>query len=177
MLKKPLLIILDANVIIDAHRENYWNALVNGHRIHLPTIVVKDEAQYFDTGNGKRSINLAPLMSQGLITEITATPEEDFYLQTLVKPSFLPSFDPGEREALALLKGPRCKNFFFCTGDALAIKGLGILGLSTQGASVEKLLEIIGIKKPLKKHFTEEWFQKHLITGFQEKTLWIKTKS
>lgn len=176
-MKKSLLVILDANVIIDAHRENYWNALVNGHRIHLPTIILRDEAQYFDTGKGKQSINLSSLISQGLITVISATSAEDLHLQKLVKPSFLPSFDPGEREALALLKSPNYKDFFFCTGDALAIKGLGILGLSTQGASVEKLLELIGNKRPLKKHFTEEWFQKHLITGFQEKNLWINPKT
>jgi hypothetical protein len=172
--KKSNLIILDANVVIDAHKENYWSSLIHGHRIHLPAIVIRDEIQYFNSGNNiKKGIQLTPLLKKGLIFELEASLEDDKYLQSLVKPEFLCAFDPGEREALALLKNNKYKDFFFCTADRAAVKGLGILSLSEKGISVEKLLAKIGITKPLKNHFTEDWFQKQLRQGFLEKNLWI----
>lgn len=177
-MKKSNLIILDANVVIDAHREGYWNALINGHKIHLPATVLRDEAQYFDTGNGaKKAIQLIPLVQKGIITEIEATIQDELHLQSLVKPAFWVAFDPGEREAIALLKSDRYREFFFCTGDAAAVKGLSILGLSNQGISVEKLLSKIGTRKNLKRHFTENWFQHQLSIGFQEKDLWLQPVS
>jgi|GEM_PF-6759019 hypothetical protein len=87
---------------------------------------------------------------------------------------FFSSIDPGEREALALLKNPNFKNFYFCTGDALAVKLLSILGITDRGISVEKLLDKIGITKKLDKHFKEKWFQRQLSLGFQEKDFWLK---
>ncbi len=172
-MKKPDLVILDANVVIDAHRENYWNPLIQGHKIHLPATVVREEVQYFDAGkNNKKGIQLKSLIDNGLIFEIAATLDDEKHLQRLVKPHFLQSFDPGEREALALLITNRYKDFLFCTGDRAAIKGLGVLGLSNRGISVEKLLEKIGIKKNLKNHFTENWLRQQLTQGFQERDLW-----
>jgi hypothetical protein len=117
-MKKPDLVILDANVVIDAHKENYWNSLIEGHKIHLPATVIRDEVQYFDAGNNnKKGIQLKPLIDKGFIFEIAATIDDEKQLQCLVKAQFLLAFDPGEREALALLKAQRYKNFFFCTGD------------------------------------------------------------
>lgn len=94
---------------------------------------------------------------------------------TLVKPTFFPSIDPGEREALALLKNPNFKDYHFCTADALPIRLLSVLDLADRGVSLEKLLENVGVKKKLPNHFTEEFFKKQLALGFQEKPLWLKT--
>lgn len=118
-MKKSCLVILDANVVINAHEEKYWNVLVAGHKIYLPATVLRDEVQYFMDKDGKKIIDLSDLISKGSIIELEATAEEDALLQSCIQPSFLPSLDPGEREALALLKGLRCKNYLFCTADGL----------------------------------------------------------
>ncbi len=172
-MKKSYLVILDANVVIDAYQNNYWNTLVTAYNVYLPAIVLRDEVQYFRDRDGKKFIDLSPYILKGTVVELEATLEEEAVLQASVKPVFLPKLDPGEREALALLKSPRCKNFLFCTGDALAIQGLSILGMTPQGISVEKLLNNAGSTKKVKPEFTEKRFQAHLVQGFQEREFWI----
>ncbi len=125
----------------------------------MPATVLHDEAFYFEGYQGKEPIKLLAALKQGHICELEASLEDDLYLQSLVKPVFFPSIDPGEREALALLKNPNFKDYCFCTGNALPIKLLSVLGLSDNGISLEKLLEKAGVKKKLPRHFTEEWFK------------------
>ena len=73
-MNKPDLVILDANVVIDAHREDYWNPLVEKYKIHLPATVIRDEVHYFEDGkNNKKGIQLQPLIKKSLIFEIAAT--------------------------------------------------------------------------------------------------------
>ncbi len=173
-MKKLELVILDANVIINAHLLEYWKILTSRYKIFVPATVLYEEVFYFEGYQGKEPIKLMASLKQGLIHELAASLEDDLHLQSLVKPSFFPSIDPGEREALALLKNPAFKDYYFCTADALPVKLLSVLGLSEQGVSVEKLLEKAGAKKKLQKHFTEEWFRHQLGLGFQEKHIWLK---
>lgn len=176
-MKKLELVILDANIIIDAHALGYWNILTSRYKIYVPATVLREEVFYFDGYQGKEPIKLIESLEKGLIFELEATLEDDLYLRSLVKPAFFPSIDPGEREALALLKNPKFKDYYFCTADALPIKLLSVLGLSERGISAEKLLEKAGTKKKLQKHFSEDWFKRQLGLGFQEKHLWLKDSS
>lgn len=173
IMKKSLLVILDANIIIDAHKNNYWNALINSYQIFIPATVIHDEAIYFNDAKGRKLINLQPLVKNGSVFILEATLEEYQKLQSLVTPSFLQSIDPGEKEAFALMKNPKYKDFYFCTGDGRAIQALSVLQLSSQGISLEKLLHKIGNKRKLDRHFSESWFQKQLATGFQDRDFWI----
>ncbi len=172
-MKKSLLVILDANIIIDAHQKDYWKILINNYRIFIPATVIHDEAVYFDDGKGRKIINLQPLVTNGTVTVIEATLDEYKKLQSFVKSSFLQSIDPGEKEALAIIKNPKFADFHFCTGDGRAIQALSILHLSFQGISLEKLLNKVGDKRKLDRHFSENWFQKQLAIGLQERNIWI----
>ena len=166
-MRKSELIILDANVIINAFLLGYWKILISRYKIYVPATVLHDEVFYFDGHQGKEPIKLMVFLEQGLIHELEASLEDYAYLQSLVKPTFFPSIDPGEKEALALLN-------HFCTGDALEIKLLGVLGLSDTGISTEYLLNQAGTKKALPRHFSEEFFRRQLSLEFQEKHLWLK---
>jgi len=95
-MKKSLLVILDANIIIDAHKKDYWKILINNYQIFIPATVFHDEVVYFDVGKGRKIINLLPLITNGTVTVIEATLEEYAKLQSLVKLPFLQSIDPGE---------------------------------------------------------------------------------
>ena len=80
----------------------------------MPATVLHDEAFYFEGYQGKEPIKLLAALKQGHICELEASLEDDLYLQSLVKPVFFPSIDPGEREALALLKNPNFKDYECC---------------------------------------------------------------
>lgn len=174
MMKKSLLVILDANVIIVAHRDGYWNALVNQYKIGIPSTILNDEVFFFTTETGAQAIHLSPYIAREQIHELSASFEDYQAIHKAVNKRFLASIDPGEEEALALLKSSQCQQYAFCTGDALAIQALAILGMSDRSVSLEKMLERCGrATKHLKHHFTEGSLQKNLAKGFQEKHLWL----
>ncbi len=174
-MKNSLLVILDANIIIAAHKGNYWNVLLNKFKIAVPSVVLNDEAFFFSTDEGaSKAIQLSPYIAQNKVEELTATIEEYAALHASVKKEFLASIDAGEEEALALLKSSKYQEYSFCTADALAIQALAILGQSTRGVSLEKLLQTAGRStNTLRHHFTEQSFQKNLTKGLQEKHLWV----
>lgn len=179
MMKNSLLVILDANIIIIAHKENYWPTLLNQYRLAIPSTVLHDEVFFFGTDEGaNKAIRLQPYIASGKLQELTATVKELDAFRKSVHKNFLPSIDPGEEEALALLKSSAYQQYSFCTGDALAIQALAALGMSSRGVSLEKLLTSAGYQtKNLKHHFTESSLQKNLTKGFQEKHLWLSSIS
>lgn len=174
MMKKSKLVILDANVVINSHALKYWDPLTNRYEIYLPATVLHEEAFYFGGPHQEQPILLQQAIERRIIQKLEASLDDDRHLQSLIIPNFVSRIDPGEREALALLKNPKFKDFYFCTGDALPIQLLSVLGLANRGISVEKLLQEIGITKKLERHFTDAWFKQQLTRGFQEKHLWLK---
>lgn len=174
MMKKSKLVILDANVVIHSHAQKYWDSVTNRYEIYLPATVLNEEAFYFGGPHQEHPILLQKAVEQKSIHMLEASLDDDRHLQSLIIPNFVSRIDPGEREALALLKNPKFKEYYFCTGDALPIRLLSVLGLSDRGVSVEKLLRDIGMTKKLERHFTDAWFQQQLAFGLQEKHLWLK---
>ena len=73
---KPLLLLLDANIIIEAHEQNVWELIVDSFAVTVPSIVVRQEAKYFVTGGVYNPINLATLVGQGKIKELAADLKE-----------------------------------------------------------------------------------------------------
>lgn len=138
--------------------------------------MLHEEAFYFGGPHLKQPILLQQALKKKVIQKLEASLEDDYHLQSLFVPHFVSRIDPGEREALALLKNPKFKDFYFCTGDALPIQLLSVLGLSDRGISVEKLLLDIGMTKKLEKHFTDVWFKQQLTRGFQERHLCLKNR-
>jgi len=102
------------------------------------------------------------------IEEISVSVEMYNALQNVLTASFLEGIDDGEREAIAFLYSTREGSaYLFCTGDRLAIKCLGILGLC--GISLQELLEKlkIGADLHLQTH-SRALFEKMLSKGLQE---------
>jgi hypothetical protein len=64
-MKKSLLVILDANIIIDAHKHGYWKILISNFQVCIPAIVIYDEANYFYDHDGRKIINLQPFVRNG----------------------------------------------------------------------------------------------------------------
>jgi hypothetical protein len=165
------LIILDANVIIVAHRLGFWKKLVSHYKIHIPSTIIR-ESKYFEDTYGQRiSINLSAEIESKSIIEIEANISDMHSLYKNFKSNFIESIDDGEKEALAILYSNHDTEFLFCTGDMRAICALAIMDLSGKGISLEKVLIQAGINKEIGKHFSDSTFKWHLNKGFQEKDL------
>jgi len=176
--KQKLRLVLDAVVIIKVHELGIWDELVERAQIVVPATVVKDEAFYFDTGQGSRRypINLGNHINSGKIIEEAASMEELKNLQDDFDEITLQGLDPGEYEALAIIKSGRLGEVLFCTSDKAAIRALALMGCSQHGISLEELLKKIGLQKPLEHQYTKDFFEEHLSRGQQDRIMGIGFK-
>lgn len=163
---KPQCVLLDANVVIKAHELGIWLQLTERYELILPGTVIRDEARYFKTAKRVRKpIRLQELVAKGEITELIATAEELASVHAVFSSWFLETLDPGEAEALALLKANKAPGAHFCTSDAPAIKALAMIRMSKQGISMETLLVKVGLKKNLERQYTEDFFRTNIRLG------------
>lgn len=153
--------------MIRAFEFEVWQRLVRDYEVVLPSIVVRNEAQYYSERSGgiPVELNLPSLVTQRIIAEETASPEEMSRLYAEFDRAFLPELHAGEMEALALMRENRVPEAFFCTADAAAIKAVAMLGMADRGISMETLLARIGLTKPLPKWFREDYFRAKIRAG------------
>ena len=171
------LLILDANVIIEAHRHNYWRALTARYQLHIPKTIICESRYFTDNYNQKITIDLSAELASGKIIEIEATPNEMAKLSQNFKATFIESIDDGEREALAILYSRSDAKLLFCTGDMRAIISLAVMELSHCGISLEQVLKQSGLKSiAIAAHFSEKSFQRHLGQGVLERSMHLKNK-
>ncbi len=174
---KSKLVILDANVIIDMHRNKIWERVVSLYEVHIPSTVANDEAVYFISrdDNQKHAISLDSDITCKKVKILEATADDIKFLKDKVTDDYFNSIDPGELEAIALLLSGAYENFKFCTGDKAAIKALTVFDLTHQGISLEKLLSEVSIKLDgFPKNYSETEFKKQQGYGLQEKDFYLK---
>lgn len=175
---KSRLVILDANVIIRAFAENFWNALIAQYDVHITSIVLHAEIYFYLDKNGQQvPIDLAADITSGKVKELTATLNEIAALVDKVNPNFMDRIDDGEQEALALLVTGRFDEFRYCTGDTRAIKALSSLSLGSLGISLEELLTAIGQNAKLPdQSYSKNAFDRKKAEGLQEQTMFLKKR-
>lgn len=164
---KPLRLLLDADVVIEAHGLGVWVALCDRAQIACPATVVHSEALFYsqDDCTVPPSIHLPSLVARGTIEMLEATVDDAAMVRSELADDVLEGLHPGESEALALLFVQKAGDYRFCTGDRAAIRALALLGLSEQGISLEEALEAVGATKPLARQFTEVYFREALREG------------
>jgi hypothetical protein len=163
-------ILFDANAIIELHQFSLWNPIIHACQAVVTPIIRHEVKFYKDAEGQKQPINLSKDIEDQKIEEISVSLEIYNALQHVLTASFLEGIDEGEREALAFLHSSRQSSYLFCTGDLLAIKCLGVLGL--KGVSLQDLLEQfkIGSNRHYKNH-SRELFEKMLNRGLVESHL------
>jgi len=160
------LLLIDACVVIEAHRLDVWQALLSQCQVILPETVVGEAIQVareFDDFD----LRLEHEIEEGLIQ----SPSLDASSLKIVMarcPPFPGKIDAGELECLAFLLEDADESSLICSSDAVVFRYLAWVQLSQRGISLEEVLQDIGIGPPLeprlRKAFREKWTQK----GFAE---------
>ena len=166
---KLKLVLLDANIVIKAYEIGIWSELISKVEIAVPSIVAHTEALFHSKVLGKipEEINLPKLILEGKIVELSASDIEMSDLYNKFDRVFLEELHGGEAEALALIYAGKFLEYKFCTTDKVAIQGLAMIGYSSNGISMEKLLSSVGLQKTLSHEFTDLYFQQWLKIGSQ----------
>jgi hypothetical protein len=169
--RKLTCVLVDAVIVIEAHRLGLWHDLIKKVRVVVPATVVQDEAFYFKTRSRRKhhAIALGELVEDGRIVQEAATVEELRGLRTIFDDVTLQGLHAGELEALALLQAGRVEDTPFCTSDALAIRALAVMGRHESGISLERMLQRLGLQTSLESQYTEDYFRDHLKRGMRDR--------
>lgn len=172
MTQVSLCVLLDANVIIEAHACGAWAYLREQVILIVPSTVLAEATHYVERETGMRvEIHLQPAVQQGRIREISATAEQLAALLGRFDPVFIQRMDQGEAEALALLLAGDLDDLtdcFFCSADGPAIRALNLLSMPERGISLESLLRQAGLERRLARPFDERFFREMQARGAEE---------
>lgn len=131
------LVLLDADVIIDLHSLQLFDAITRGYDVYVVRTVFrearfypyKDQALPIDI---KDKVTIVDVLDEQLLKKVKLEAREAFL-----------GIDPGETESIAYLS-TSVKNILFCTCDHSAIQLISYMELEHTSISVEKALEGIG---------------------------------
>ncbi len=163
MINREALVLLDTNVIIEAHRTGCWGGLSGRYCI----ATVEKCVEECDTGNQRRdnpvAVDTSALRKRIQVHQVT----DKAMVELSLRYQGALDLDPGERELLALaltLSGA----YFFCSPDKACVRAGHELGILNQFISLEELVEGAGIRVTLRRNFTRKWmadFRSDLLLG------------
>jgi len=146
------LVLLDANVILEAFRLGIWDLLVTKAQVSIASTVVGEVDHYFDPVTGQKTrIDLQSYIT----TRKVAVEQGDAVRMAAVRGACerYMELHIGEVESIAVVADAGVK---FCTADHAAAKAMALLDLSEQATSFEGVLRKHGItpKLKMKPHFS-----------------------
>jgi len=160
-------LLLDASVIITAHELDVWSALLREADVAVTSTIAHDEALFFDrkTGSVPAPINIAALISRGVIPELSASVSDIKRVRAVFDEELNMALHDGEVEAIAMLHADESDSLLFCTSDKVAIRVLAMLGLSESGVSFEEVLNTTGLSTPLPHEYRADYFNRYIAEG------------
>jgi len=169
MAKKFSLLLLDANVVIEAFRLGIWDQLITCCDVHLSRTIVETEAHfYLDQQGNRHDFDLSGHVRSGAIQMFDVELTELAAFRAEFDPVYLEKLDPGETESLIHLLRSR-GNCLLCSADKIVFRVLGNLRRGEQGISLEEVLTAVGLGRALARPFTrayrEEWTKKGFAEG------------
>ncbi|MCD4700801.1 MAG: hypothetical protein K8S24_02995, partial [Candidatus Aegiribacteria sp.] len=157
MSTKPLLVLLDADVIIELHKVGAWDGVLTAYNVEVSEIIARQEVQFYYDSTGKRiATNLKSDEKAGRIQIFSATAVEISDTLDIFDQKMREGLHTGEIEAITILRtSSESKELYFCSGDKKACEAIGFLGLFEYGLSLEMLFRRVGLTKPIRSHFSE----------------------
>lgn len=115
-----LLLLLDADVIIDLHKLGLWKQITKSHKVFVPSIILHKEVYYYEDENGHHHIDLEK--EAGVtFAELSCSAQELLSFKERFDRVFQEELHDGEKEALVLLQN---KKIFFCAHVTMRLSRL-----------------------------------------------------
>jgi predicted DNA binding protein len=154
MIAKGDIVLVDTNVIIEAHRARCWRAIVNFFRVETVEKCCEEAA----TGDKRRAdyvIVDAEEMKKVVAVHAVNLMELAEIETRLAEPDRI---DMGEKHLLA--HGiARPGVWYLSASDRAAVRAGNELGFLERFVSLEALARAVGISAQFKNHFTEKWLR------------------
>ena len=165
MAKKSLL--LDSDVVIDFHKNDFWRALIAHYVIYVGSVSADIEIKcYPDQNETKIPIDIQSYIDQKIVFKISASALETAELLAKLKVKNLDGLDAGELECVTIMKSEIGSDLLFCIKDHAAIKAVAYLDLDDRAISIEKVYSGCGIStKKVTWENSEKRFKKLITEG------------
>lgn len=149
---KGHIVLMDTNVIIEAHRTRCWRAVVNTFEVETVEKCCEEAA----TGDKRRADYVkidVEAMRKSVVVHSVGLLELAELETRLAEPDRI---DPGEKHLLAhALK--RTGIWHVSASDRAAVRAGNELGLLERFVSLEALARTAGLSPQFRNHFTEKW--------------------
>ncbi len=152
----PPLIILDANIVIEAFELNVWELLVAKYQVTLLSDVVQEASFYEDEKGEQHRIDLTPWVTAGKIKVESVSLEDVKHFIGKTDKSYYDRIHPGELASLTFLFKNQ-DSYLIVSSDNIIYKTLGRFNIGDKGLSFEVMLKKIGLTKKLDLQFTEKF--------------------
>lgn len=139
---KSALVLLDADVVIEAFRLGIWAHLVTKADIYVAATVAEEAMHYFDPATGQRRyIDLAAEVGGKRITILNGDATEMARVQAACRRHWV-DLDTGELESIAIVA---TGSYSFCTADRAAAEAMALLDMQGRAISLEEFVRRHGI--------------------------------
>jgi hypothetical protein len=154
-------LLLDASIIIEAHKLKIWQSLVGHYEICIASSVAS-EASFVPNGRlmRKNYIDLRGEFKSRKLTKISLPYHRVEKIVKQTKRKMIEEIHFGEAESIAVLLLPGYEEYFFCTSDKPAVFAAYQNSVVERVVSLEMCLNNIGINKKLTYQYTEEALDK-----------------
>lgn len=159
-MKKPKLLLLDANVVLVSYRLGIWEQLKAKYEIYTSSIVAAEEVKYVKTPTGSYGVDLVDQAAKGEIHIVEASATEMAVVVDNFVDAFRQGLDSGEMESIAVMLRGDLEGCIFCTGDTNGIQAIGMLGIGQLSISLEEVLDQNGLTGKLPMQLPPE-FSRH----------------
>jgi hypothetical protein len=162
-LAKSVLVLLDADVVIEAFRLGIWELLTNKSDIHVASSVVGEADHFFDPTTGqKHRIDLDAEAAAGRVKIVEGVATDMARVQDACKDHL--DLHLGELESIAVVSAG---GQHFCTADRAATKAMALLDMQDRAVSFETLLRKHGVtpKLKMKQYYSAETMNAWLKEG------------
>jgi len=152
--------LLDTCAVIGFLEMHVWGRIIKAHEIYVPSSVIR-ETKYYPEGGRKVEIDLTRYSRTGSIKEISISSDMVRSVLSRFDPVLGPSLGIGELEAIAALVHSKVSpETRICTADKAGVKALALLLLVDRGISIEEVLDISGLRRPVKYAYSRKAFEK-----------------
>lgn len=156
MFSKGDIVLIDTNVILEAHRVNCWKALSEFFSLHTVIKVIEETQTGYQNRKPEQTIDVDNLKTT--FTHIEAISELQVIEFDLKAEKSLP-LDDGEKALIIYAHTLGKEVWFLNSPDKAAIKYACKVGWSDNLVSLESMIRhlSLNLKDPLKQNYTSQW--------------------
>ena len=167
-MKRWSFLLLDANVIITLFKQGIWERVVAECDLYISEVVL-GEAHFFEDDAGARhDFDLGPYVANGSIKNFSVPAADVKSFVDTFGLDYIEKLDAGEAESLAYLEHASDEHSI-CSADAIVFRVLGNLDRGHPGASLQEVLDKLGLGRRLPQQFTKVMRERWTNQGVTER--------